>query len=227
MASICDEGSVFEIARNFGRSVVGALARMDGHPVAIMGADPRFDGGGTSVEAANKLVRFVDLAETFHLPVVYLVDNPGVMIGLAAEKAGTLRAGCRALAAIHEAQVPWASVLVRRCFGVGGATHRNENRHSLRIAWPSGSWGSLPLEGGIEAAYKRVIAEAEDPEAMRAQLLAKLQAVRSPFRTAESFLVEDIIDPADTRPILCRWVRTAYHRLAADGAKPTGRTFRP
>jgi propionyl-CoA carboxylase beta chain len=110
---------------------------------------------------------------------------------------------------------------------VGGATHRNERRHSLRVAWPSGSWGSLPLEGGIEAAYKRVLAEAPDPVAARAELLARLQSVRSPFRTAESFLVEDIIDPADTRPVLCRWVRTAYHRLAADGAKPSGRTFRP
>jgi acetyl-CoA carboxylase carboxyltransferase component len=225
--SICDTGSVFEIARNFGRAVVGTLARLDGHPVAVVGADPRYDGGGFSVEASAKLVRFVDFAETFHLPVVYLVDNPGVMIGLEAEKAGTLRAGARALAAVHEATVPWASVLVRRCFGVGGATHRNDARHSLRVAWPSGSWGSLPLEGGIEAAYKRIIAEADDPEVKRAELLAQLQAVRSPFRTAESFLIEDIIDPADTRPVLCRWVRTAYHRLAADGAKPSGRTFRP
>jgi acetyl-CoA carboxylase carboxyltransferase component len=225
--SICDVGSVFEMGANFGRAAVSALARMDGHPVAVLGADPRFDGGGFSVESAAKLVRFVDLAETFHLPVIYLIDNPGLMIGLAAEKAGTLRAGCRALAAVHEATTPWASVLVRRCFGVGGATHRNEGRHSLRIAWPSGSWGSLPLEGGIEAAYKRVLAEAPDPVVARAELLERLQAVRSPFRTAESFLVEDIIDPADTRPILCRWVRIAYHRLAADGAKPSGRTFRP
>ena len=193
----------------------------------MLGTDGRFDGAGFTVEAAHKLTRFVDFADTFHLPVVYLVDNPGVMIGLAAEQAGTLRVGCRALSAVHEARIPWASVLVRRCFGVGGATHRNEARHSLRVAWPSGSWGSLPLEGGVEAAYKRVIEASPDPEAARAELHARLQAVRSPFRTAESFMVEDIIDPADTRPVLSRWIRTAYHTLAADGAKPSGRTFRP
>jgi acetyl-CoA carboxylase carboxyltransferase component len=225
--SICDQGSVFEIGRNCGRAVVGTLARIDGYPVAVLGTDPRFDGGGFSVEACNKLVRFVDFADMFHLPVVYLVDNPGVMIGPEAERAGTLRAGTRALSAVHEALTPWASILVRRCFGVGGATHRNEHRHSLRVAWPSGSWGSLPLEGGVDAAYKRVIAESPDPDAMRAELMARLQAVRSPFRTAETFQVEDIIDPADTRPILVRWVRTAYHTLAAEGAKPSGRTFRP
>ncbi|MCU1504557.1 MAG: biotin dependent acyl-CoA carboxylase [Ilumatobacteraceae bacterium] len=227
MDAICDVGSVFEIGSRFGRSVVGALARIDGHPVAVLGTDARFDGAGFTTEASDKLVRFVDFADTFHLPVVYLVDNPGVIIGLAAERAGTLRAGCRALSAVHETRIPWASVLVRRCFGVGGATHRNEARHSLRVAWPSGSWGSLPLEGGVEAAYKRVIEAAPDPQQARAELHARLQAVRSPFRSAEAFLVEDIIDPADTRPVLCRWVRTAYHTLAADGAKPSGRTFRP
>ena len=225
--SICDEGSVFEIAPRYGRAVVATLPRLDGHPCAVLGTDARFDGGGFSVEAALKLTRFVDFADTFHLPVVYLVDNPGVMIGLAAEQAGTLRFGCRALSAVHEARIPWASVLVRRCFGVGGATHRNEARHSLRVAWPSGSWGSLPLEGGVEAAYKRVIESSPDPERAKAELHAKLQAVRSPFRTAEAFLVEDIIDPADTRPVLTRWIRTAYHTLRADGARPSGRTFRP
>jgi acetyl-CoA carboxylase carboxyltransferase component len=227
MDSICDTGSVFEIGSRYGRSVIGALARIDGHPVAVLGTDARYDGAGFTTEASAKMVRFVDFADTFHLPVVYLVDNPGVIIGLAAERAGTLRAGCRALSAVHETRIPWASILVRRCFGVGGATHRNEGRHSLRVAWPSGTWGSLPLEGGVDAAYKRVIEASPDPAKTRAELHAKLQAVRSPFRSAEAFLVEDIIDPADTRTVLSRWVRTAYHTLAAEGPKPSGRTFRP
>jgi acetyl-CoA carboxylase carboxyltransferase component len=95
------------------------------------------------------------------------------------------------------------------------------------VAWPSGSWGSLPLEGGVEAAYKRVIEASPDPEAARAELHARLQAVRSPFRTAEAFMVEDIIDPADTRPVLSRWIRRAYHTLRSEGPAPSGRTFRP
>lgn len=225
--SIVDEGSMFEIAPRFGRAVVATLSRIGGHPVAVLGTDGRFDGAGFSTEAAAKLTRFVDLADLFHLPVVYLVDNPGMMIGLAAEQAGALRAGCRALSAVHETNVPWASVLVRRCFGVGGATHRNMNRYSMRVAWPSGTWGSLPLEGGIDAAYKSVIEEADDPERAREELHARLQAVRSPFRTAEKFLVEDVIDPAETRPLLGEWVQRAYHRLRSDTIGPSGRTYRP
>lgn len=225
--TIADQGSVFEIASRYGRAVIATLARIDGHPVALLGTDARFDGAGFAAEASLKLERFADFAETFHLPVIYLVDNPGVVIGPDAERGGSLRAGCRALSAVHEATTPWASVLVRRCFGVGGATHLNDMRHSLRVAWPSGSWGSLPPEGGVEAAYKRAIEEAPDPEQFRAELHERIAAVRSPFRTAEKFLVEDIIDPADTRAILCNWVRLAYHRLRSQPVGPSGRTYRP
>ncbi len=216
-----------------GEHALRVVHELDGELAGLGRVDDVLPGGFGRTERRGELAKAVlDLGQEaagqrFHLPVVYFVDNPGVMIGLDAERAGTLRAGCRALSAVHEAQTPWASILVRRCFGVGGATHRNEHRHSLRLAWPSGTWGSLPLEGGIEAAYKRVIEAAEDPDAARAELMAKLQAVRSPFRTAETFRVEDIIDPAETRPILCRWVRTAYHRLAAGGPRPSGRTYRP
>jgi acetyl-CoA carboxylase carboxyltransferase component len=101
-------------------------------------------------------------------------------------------------------------VLVRRVFGVAGAGHQNHSRHNLRVAWPSGDWGSLPVEGGLEAAWRRDLEHAPDPEALKAELLAKLEAVRSPFRTAEAFGVEDIIDPRETRPLLCEWVEQAY-----------------
>lgn len=227
MRSIFDRDSVFEVAGQFGRAAITAMARLDGHPVAVLGTDSRFDGGGLSADASTKLARFVDLADTFHLPIVYLVDNPGVLIGVAAERAGTLRAGCRALSAIHEAQVPLASVLVRRCFGVGGATHRNDLRHSYRMAWPSGSWGSLPLEGGVDAAYRKIIESAPDPDAARLELHARLQVLKSPFRTAEMFGIEDIIDPVETRPLLCRWVQKAYHTIQSTSAGPSGRTYRP
>ena len=176
---------------------------------------------------ADALTRFVDLADTFHLPVVHLVDQPGFVIGTDAERAGTIRHGARALAAVYQASVPWASVLVRRVFGVAGAAHRDHSRHSLRVAWPSGDWGSLPVEGGLEVAYKRRLAEAEDPDALRGELLAQAEAVRSPFRTAEAFLVEDVVDPASTRPLLCDWVRGAYETLAATPLTVTGRGLRP
>jgi propionyl-CoA carboxylase beta chain len=188
----------------------------------VLAGDPRVYGGGLTAEGSDKLTRFVDLAETFGFPVVHLVDQPGFVIGSAAERAGTIRRGARAVAAIYETTVPWASVLVRRVFGVAGAAHRPHHRYTFRVAWPSGDWGSLPIEGGVEVAFQRRFAAAgEDAARMKAEILAKLEGVRSPVRTAEAFGVEDIIDPADTRPLLCEWAHDAYATLAT--TQRTGR----
>jgi membrane complex biogenesis BtpA family protein len=101
------------------------------------------------------VTRFIDLCDTFHLPVVNFVDQPGFLIGTRAERAGTARYGARAMAAVYQATVPWISIIIRRVFGVAGAAHGNAQALNLRYAWPSGDWGSLPIEGGVQAAYKR------------------------------------------------------------------------
>jgi propionyl-CoA carboxylase beta chain len=215
LAHVFDGESVLELGRTYARSTVTALARLDGWPVAVLASDPRFYGGGMTAEGADKMARFVDLAETFGLPVVHLVDQPGFVIGSAAERAGTIRHGARALAAVYQCTVPWASVLIRRVFGVAGAAHRPHDRYTYRVAWPSGDWGSLPIEGGLEVAFKRMLAEAgDDAGRLKEEIAERLEGVRSPFRTAESFLVEDVIDPIETRPLLCEWVPTAYDVLA-------------
>ena len=222
--AVVDHGSFFEMGRLWGRSAVTGLARLDGWPVAVLASDPYHYGAGWTAEASEKVARFVDVADTFHLPVVHLVDQPGFVIGTAAEKAGTIRAGARALAAVYQASVPWCSVILRRVFGVAGAAHQNASRLSYRYAWPSGDWGSLPMEGGIEAAYKAQLEAADDPDALRAEIQAKLDLVRSPFRTAEAFMVEEIVDPRDTRPLLCEFAELA---APLRGAGPTARPFRP
>ncbi|HEX4655362.1 MAG TPA: carboxyl transferase domain-containing protein [Mycobacteriales bacterium] len=214
MRHVFDQDTLLELSRPYAPSTVTALARLDGWPVAVLASDPRFYGGGMTADGADKMAHFVDLAETFRLPVVHLVDQPGFVIGSAAERAGTIRHGARALAAVYQSSVPWASVLIRRVFGVAGAAHRPHHRYTYRVAWPSGDWGSLPIEGGLEVAFKRMLAEAgDDAERLKAEIADRLEAVRSPFRTAESFLVEDIIDPAETRPLLADWVRTSYDVL--------------
>src|SRR5205807_6537786 len=204
-----DRNSFFEIGRLWGRSAITGLARLDGWPVAVLASDPYQYAGGWTADASQKVTRFVDLADTFHLPVVHLVDQPGFVIGAAAERAATIRHGARTLAAIYQAQVPWCAVILRKVYGVAGAAHQNAARLSYRYAWPSGDWGSLPLEGGIEAAYRAQLEAAEDPEALRAEIEQKLNLVRSPFRTAESFQIEEIIDPRDTRPLLCEFAELA------------------
>jgi acetyl-CoA carboxylase carboxyltransferase component len=223
---VCDRGSVFELGAGYGRSVITALGRLAGRPVAIVASDPKVYGGGLTADASDKLARFCDFADTFHLPVVNFVDQPGFVIGVEAEKAGTIRRGARALAAVYQASVPWASVIVRKVFGVAGAAHGNAQALNFRFAWPSGDWGSLPLEGGIEAAYRRELAVSPDPEARKAEILAELEALRSPFRTAEGFNIERIVDPADTRRLLCDWVEMAY-RVLPEQLGPHARGPRP
>jgi acetyl-CoA carboxylase carboxyltransferase component len=207
--SVVDRGSFFEIGRNFGRSIIAGLARLQGLPVVLLAGDPYHYGGAWGAETCQKVVRLVDLAETFHLPVVYLMDCPGFMIGLEAERSATIRHGVRAMAAINQSTVPWCTVIVRNAFGVAGAAHQPAGRFSLRYAWVSAYWGSLPLEGGIEAAYRAEIDAAPDPKAKLAEIEERLNALRSPFRSAEKFWVEEIIDPRRTRSLLCEFARLA------------------
>lgn len=209
LAASLDKGAFFEIGKFNGRSAITGLARIDGWPVAIIANDPYFYGGGWTADASHKLIRFLDMAETFHLPVVNFVDNPGFIIGTRAEQEATIRHGCRALAAVYQATVPWCSVLIRKCFGVAGAANSNATRLHYRFAWPSGDWGSLPMEGGIEAAFKSEIEAAPDPAARLAEIQARMELVRSPFRTAEAFIVEEIVDPRDTRPLLVEFANLA------------------
>jgi acetyl-CoA carboxylase carboxyltransferase component len=201
---VMDRDSVFEIGATYGPSQICALARLAGQPVAVLANDCRHYAGAMTAEAAQKYRRFVELADTFHLPVVNFVDQPGFMIGPDAERAGTIRYGMAAVAAAVQASVPWASIQVHKGFGVATAAHFGNDAYVL--AWPSVETGALPLEGGVAVAFHREIAAAEDPDAKRRELEAALKANRSPFARAESFAVHDLIDPRETRPMLCSWV---------------------
>ncbi len=211
--TVVDEGSFFEMGQMFGRSIVTGFARLDGKPVALLASDPFHYGGAWTAEACQKIIRFVDLAETFRLPVVYLCDCPGFMIGKQAEESATIRHGVRAMAALNQTTMPWCTIILRNCYGVAGAAHQPAGRLSLRYAWLSASWGSLPLEGGIEAAYRAEIEAAADPKAKLAEIEDRLNKLRSPFRTAETFWVEDIIDPRETRKLLCDFAEIAQRAL--------------
>ena len=203
--SVVDKESFLEIGKNFGRSVITGMARLDGWPVAVLASDPYFYGGGWTADASNKVTRFIDTAETFHLPVINLVDNPGFLIGLESEKQATIRHGSRALAAVYQATIPWCSIIIRKVFGVAGAAHSNASKLHYRYAWPSGDWGSLPMEGGIEAAYKSDLEKSKEPEKLLKEIEERMENVRSPFRTAEAFLIEEIINPSDTRKLICEF----------------------
>lgn len=215
LEAVCDAGSVFEMGRMWGRAAITAFARLDGWPVCVIASDPSYLGGSWEARTSEKVERFIKLADQFRLPVVHLVDNPGFMIGFAAENAGTIRYGVNAMNAIYKATVPLACVVVRRAYGIAGSAMSNAEAFQYRFAWPSGDWGSLPIEGGIEVAYKSEIEAAEDPAAHLEAIRGRLNLVRSPFRTAEKFGIEDIIDPRDTRPLLCEFAGLAWAALGA------------
>lgn len=212
---VMDRGSLFEIAPNYGRSVVTCLARLNGYAVGVITNDPYHNGGGLNRPAAEKMESFIDLCDTFHLPIINFVDQPGTVVGMDGERMGNVRGSIRVVSAIEQSRVPWCAIVTRRLFGLAGTAYARMQGINLHYAWPSARWGSIPFEGGIAAAYRRELdAMPEEQRALRlAELDAKYERLASPFLTAEKFRVPDIIDPRETRPVLCQWIEDAYRIL--------------
>ncbi|MCP4962303.1 MAG: propionyl-CoA carboxylase, partial [Actinomycetia bacterium] len=196
------------------------LARFGGYPVGIMANNPKFSGGATDVDAGAKASRLLQLCDTFNLPIVSLADEPGFHVGIESERQGIERAGARLVALTCQTQMPWLTIVIRRLYGVAGQCHHRPTGMFRRYCWPSGRWGSMHIAGGTSAAYRREIASAEDPEAKQQEIEDRLNALASPFRTAEA-TGQDIIDPAETRLLICRFVEQAQRILETQLGPPT------
>ncbi len=217
---IVDRGSMFEIQGTYGRSAITALARLNGYPVGVIGNNPMV-GGRIDVKSARKQAHFIELCDCFHIPIVFFLDVPGFMIGKESEEAAILREGARAIHAKCQATVPLISVVARTGDDAGGGVGIDKYGLDFKIAWPSGEWGSLAVEGGVRAQYKREIESAPDPAKREKEIEAELKRITSPFLSAEAFAVEDLIDPRDTRAYLCRFIKAMQPRLQADvGMRP-------
>lgn len=209
---VIDKGSLFEIQPTFGRALVTALARMGGKVVGVIANNPMF-GGIMDHKAARKQGHFVELCDTFNIPLIFFADIPGLMVGAEAEANAILREGVRARYIGFQVTVPVFTVIVRKCYGVAGGGVIDRRGLNFKIAWPSANWGSLPVEGGVKAAYRRDIEGAPDPAQRERQIEEELRQLASPFRTAEAFAVEDLIDPRETRPYLCQFIGALQPRL--------------
>lgn len=167
--------------------------------------------------ACQKLRRHIEICETFHVPILNLVDMPGFLIGSESEKTATIKFGGQLLASLYQVSIPFFTVILRRAFGVAGGGLVDNKSPNMRVAFPSGNWGSLPLEGGIEAAFKSQlasIADEQERENVRANIQRQLQAFQDPLKSAEHFDIEEIIDPRETRPLFCSWLELTYKVLA-------------
>ena len=204
LSLILDLNSFFEYGKHYGSSLITGLATLDGQPVAILANDCRIYAGAMTATASIKLRRFIDFVNTFNLPVLSFVDEPGFMIGPDSEKAGTIRHGTSAISALMQSEVPWASIIIRKVFGVAGAAHFAPDGYIL--SWPSAETGTLPVEGGVAIAFKKEIENADDPEKKRKELEEALAKRSSPFPRSENFSVHELIDPRDTRKKLIEWL---------------------
>ncbi len=227
---MADRDSFFEIGPLWGTDQVTGFVRMNGFPVGVIASDSQHTNGGALTAAGcRKLSRHLDLCDLFHLPVLNLVDNPGFAVGLEHEITGTIRWGGQWMIAFSQVTTPIFTVIMRRSFGVAGnnyATPRAEP--SMRVAWPAADTGGIPPEGGIEAAYKRQLAEAEDPRALREELMARIESARGPVGPLSRFQIEEMIDPRDTRKMICEWLESAWKIVSQPARlKPRPIQFRP
>jgi len=222
--AVLDRDTVFEMGRGHAPGIITVLARLDGVPVGVFANDCRHAAGTMTAGGARKMRRFVEFCETFHLPVITFVDEPGFMIGPDAEREGTLRAGAAAVLAASLCTVPWATVIVRKSMGLAAAAHFGPDAYVL--AWPSAEMGPLPVEGGVAVAFRRELAASDDPAALREELEARFAARQTPFARAEAFSIHDIIDPRDTRSRLCAWL-ALVRPLLPELLGPTKFSYRP
>ena len=227
---MADADSFFEIGPLWATDQVTGFVRFNGYPLGVIASDSQHaNGGALTADGCAKLKRHLDLCDLFHLPILNLVDNPGFAVGLEHELAGTIRRGGEWMVAFAQVGVPIFTVLMRRSFGVAGNNYATpRSQPSVRVGWPAADTGGIPPEGGIEAAYKRQLAESDDPEALRAELMARIESARGPVGPLSRFQLEEMIDPRDTRRMVCEWVETAY-KVVSQPARLAPRTlqFRP
>lgn len=206
VAGIADDGSVMELRPTHACNILTVLARIDGRPVGIVANQPLHMGGALTTPACEKGAHFVSLCDAFGLPLVYLVDVPGFLVGPSAEATGLARRSGRLLFELGQATVPRASVVVRKGYGLayiamgGGRSFGAE----LCVAWPGAEICAMSVEGAVDVAYRRKLDAAPDPAAARASLIGRFRAQLGPLKAAEAYGIDDVIDPVSTRAALAR-----------------------
>jgi len=202
--TLADADSVLELRPRFGRTVITALARIEGRPVGVIANDPRHLSGALDSDGSDKAARFLQLCDAFGLPVVSLVDTPGFMVGPDSERTAAVRHTSRLFLAAATLTVPFLCVIVRRAFGLGAQAMAGGSLHApaVTLAWPSGELGAMGVEGAVRLALRGELAAIEDETAREQRvkdLVAAVRAQSTALNAATYFELDDVIDPADTR----------------------------
>jgi len=201
---LVDDAEHMEIHERWARSVICTLARLDGQVVGIVANQPQTLAGVLDIHSSEKAARFVQFCDAFNIPLVTLVDVPGFLPGVDQEHGGIIRHGAKLLYAYCNATVPRISLILRKAYGGAYIVMDSQSIGAdLTYAWPTNEIAVMGAEGAANVIFRRQIAEAEDPEAMRARMVKEYKAeLMHPYYAAERGLVDDVIDPADTREVL-------------------------
>jgi acetyl-CoA carboxylase carboxyltransferase component len=207
---IVDDGHWFDLKPRFARTIITCLARMGGRPVGIVANQPKHLGGILENDSADKAARFINLCDAFSIPLLFLQDVPGFMVGTKTEQAGIIRHGAKMLYAVSRATVPKVTVIVRKAYGAGyyvmcGKAYEPD----LIVAWPSAEISVMGPEGAVNIIFRKQIEASEDPDATRAQMIEAMRERIDPYIAAGNAMVDDIIDPRETRPTVIKALEMA------------------
>jgi acetyl-CoA carboxylase carboxyltransferase component len=210
---IVDDGEWLDLKPQWARSIVTCLARMGGRPVGIVANQPRMLGGVLDNDSADKAARFVNLCNAFGIPLVFLMDVPGFMVGTRVEAAGIIRHGAKMLYAVANATVPKITVVIRKAYGAGYyVMNGRAYEPDLIVAWPSAEISVMGPEGAVEIVFRKQVEEAADPAARRAELIDAYRGMIDVYVAARNALIDDVIDPRETRPTVIRALEMAERK---------------
>ena len=202
---IVDDGTWFDLKPKWARTIITCLARMGGRPVGIVASQPRHLGGILDNDSADKAARFVNLCDAFGIPLVFLVDVPGFMVGTKVEAAGIIRHGAKLLHAVASATVPKITVVLRKAYGAGYyVMNGRAYEPDLIVAWPSAEISVMGAEGAVEIVFRKQVEAAEDPAAEKAKLIEAYRGLIDVYVAAGNGMIDDVIDPRETRPTIIR-----------------------
>ncbi|KUJ17273.1 propionyl-CoA carboxylase-like protein [Mollisia scopiformis] len=216
ITTVVDTASWFEIGALWGTTAIVGLARIAGRPAGVISLNCEVNAGALDAAGSQKITRHLKFCDIFNIPIVQFVDVPGYAIGTIAERNATMRHGVALATTYYSTTTPVFSVVTRRVYGVAGGIMLDCRDPRMRVAWPSGEWGSLPLDGGIEVGHAAELKAAEangQREARYRELEEEYSRLMNPVRTANAFGVEEIIDPAVTRQMIAEWLKHVYEEL--------------
>ncbi|HEX8856620.1 MAG TPA: acyl-CoA carboxylase subunit beta [Thermoleophilaceae bacterium] len=207
---IVDDGFYFDMKPQFAKTIITCFARMGGRPVGIVANQPKHLGGILENDSADKAARFINLCDAFGIPLLFLQDVPGFMVGTKVEQEGIIRHGAKMLYAVSRATVPKVTVIVRKAYGAGyyvmcGKAYEPD----LIVAWPTAEISVMGPEGAVNIIFRKQIEQAEDPDAKRAELVQGIREIIDPYIAAKNGMIDDIIDPRETRPVVIKALEMA------------------